>query len=1228
MKASSPERLLPFNLDLLFRQRWGQLLLVSMAALAIVPVLLLGFASYRIAADGLLREAGQRVRMAAEWDHGQLAALLDGRLSGGAIPDQRPGPPPDFDAIDQMFAARDPGEDQYRRYLVDADLILRAGSTGGGHAAGEPIAETEPIRRWRRQLTTGSSTATPVKPSVYEGPAGTSVVGTLVPLDVGQHPCALCVEVDVTVVLGALRVLRAIFAGATILIAAGVLVAAAMLAQRIINPIRGLSHKVGMAVGSHAEPAVAVSGGNAIEVLEGLIERLLDELQTIAAQHDAHKRFMSNLNRLHQLISGEQKLGDLSLNTLDFLCNALDLQRADFFIVTESHELERIGRLPRHRTPEADRILVETDARVARAATERTSAWYGSDASGGSPQPVSAGEHAHLITTPLMIQHKVNGVLELEKKSAFSRSDARFLEAAVELITIALNAAMLRRQEKALLDRSQQQADALQSREAALQVKTRELQGQTRALQASEETLQLKQLELQAANAQMSKNAADLEAHMAILEQQKKDIQKQNRKLEAAHRDLAQKARQLELSSQYKTEFMANMSHELRTPLNSILLLSRLLTENKEKNLTAKQSEFARTIQSAGEDLLHLINEILDLAKVESGKMEVEYAPVNIHAVTQAMLVSFTPLAEQSGITFTIHVDPDVPDELITDRKRLEQIIKNFLSNAFKFTVTGSVRLEIERHPKTGRTNSDTSPAVTVSVVDTGIGIPAAKQEMVFEAFQQVDGSIRRKYGGTGLGLSISRELARMLGGEITLKSKDGRGSRFTLQLPLRPLPENQPALIRSKTPERKQVLSAAAHPGDRSAGGSIATGYVPDDRNRLMPGDTCILIIDTNVDTIDAIQARAREAGFKVLVADQFPTGLHFADYHRPTAIFLNAALKDGNGWEMVAGIKDNPGSRHIPVFVISSAGSTFTAACHRAAGHIDEPVDTDRLDASFQTLIELQALTHRSILVAAPDRTQAVQTAATFEGPGIQAVVATTSQHATAILASSAVHAVVVHPAMIATDEHHFISDLEDVPLPILYYAGGDQSTDLHALARTDVERLNVHAVGTPEQLLATIVTCLHLAPEGLKKEQVDRLRSMDERCSGLKGRRVLLADDDMRTVFAVSNILEDQGVEVITGKTGKESLDKLHGFPDIDLVLMDVMISGLDGYQAIREIRAQQRYGDLPIIALTAKAMRGDRSKCIQAGADDYLAKPVNLDKLTSMLNIWFRLKGIAS
>ncbi len=1224
MENTHPERLYPFNLDLVFRRGLGRSLLLCIFGLAVLPTAIVGFICYQTAYHRLEQEVRKTIRIATELRSRQLQTVFDVQLADGDRQDherttisfsstvnQILGPPMELGAGSQV-------------YLVDSDLTLLAGTIGVPNLDGNALIDTAQTRLWRENLP-GRSAAPPLPvPFTYAGPGGKQVMGTYAEVRLGKTPYALIVEIETEAAFGAMNRLRTMILTIMILTGAGALVVSTALARTIVGPVRDLSQSMSMVAEGRLDHAIHVTAHHEIGELSAAFGSMVRHLNEVTVESDTQSRFMSGLASLHRLIAGEQELRELGLNTLEFLSGFLDLIQADLFIVRNDGKLECTSRFPGHPNGEIPQVFDPGDGRVAQAALEKVSTVFRKDAINGLVTPVPTADLANLITVPLVLLQTVKGVLQLEKSSPFEPFDCRFVEAAAPVLAVAVNSALIRRQEEALRKRTREQANKLKVREAALEASTRELKSQSRAFHASEAKLQLKQLELEAANAQMMKNATDLEAHMAILETQKLDMQKQNTELERTHRELAEKARQLEVSSRYKTEFMANMSHELRTPLNSILLLSRLLLENKEMALTAKQLEFARTIHSAGEDLLNLINEILDLAKVESGKMAVELQAVRVHSIANAMRVSFAPLAEQRGVAFTIHVAGDVPEQLLTDRKRIEQIVKNFLSNAFKFTTRGTIRLEIavsrERVICRGTGDNDDNGCLAISVVDTGIGIPASKHEMVFEAFQQVDGSTRRKYGGTGLGLSISRELARMLGGEITLESQFEQGSRFTLHLPIIPLLNKEPAMDQRDTIRTPSNQPVEPLPTAEEAEVSPGTLPVPDDRNRLKPGDKCILTLDADATTTEPVKDYAYRKGYKVLVAEQFQTGLHFADYYLPAAIFVNLRLPDANGWAMIRRIKANPKSRHIPVFTLSPHADDFTAAVHGAAGHVVEPITSNCLETAFHRIDNLRSSEERTLLVVAPNLECSTRIKEAVGGRTIQMVAAATAAEAKAALKTRSVHGVIVHPATHAAEQHSFLSGLQQNPMPVFLYSGTPQRAPSRAGVSHYLEAVNLRVIDTADQLLLALVLSLHLPPEALDDAHRDRLRTMDNRQSVLKGRNVLLVDDDMRTVFAVSNVLEDQGANVLTGKTGKESLDKLDGFPDIDLVLMDVMIAEVDGYQAIREIRNRDRYRTLPILALTAKAMRGDRAKCIEAGADDYLAKPVNLDKLTSMLKIW--------
>ena len=920
MVDQSPDRQFPFDLEMVFRRGLGRTLLLCFFGLSMIPMAVVGFIGYQTAYHRLEQETRQHIRIAAELKSSQLQRFVDNYLADADRQGHEPHAGTLFNAAGQVLEAPMEKGTGFRIYLVDSDLTLLAGTIGKPPLDSGSTVDTAQTRLWRENQTGDHSTAPLPEPFTYAGPYGRQVIGTYAEVQIGDSPCALIVEMDTAKAFDTLNSLRAIIVTLVILTGMGVLVVSMALARTIVVPVRDISRNMLMVSEDRLDQGVHVTANHEIGELAVAFGSMIEHLRATNAENDSQSRFMSGLTRLHRLIAGQQELGELCLSTLEFLSGFLGLCQADFFIMAADGRLKCASRFPGHPDSECQQVLYPGDGQVGQAALEKTTAFFQKEVLSGVVTSLPTAERANLIVVPLMLRQTVKGVLELEKTNGFNRFDSRFLESAAPVIAVAVNSASTRRQEEALLEKTRRQDQQLKIREASLETSTRELKSKHLAFLASEEKLQLKQMELKAANAQMVKNAADLEAHMAILEKQKLDMEKQNTELEKAHRELAEKARQLEISSRYKTEFMANMSHELRTPLNSILLLSRLLLENREKTLTDRQSEFARTIHSAGEDLLNLINEILDLAKVESGKMEVELQAVQVQSIADAMQGSFAPLAEQSGVTFTSHVAPDVPERLITDRKRIEQIVKNFLSNAFKFTARGSIRLEITVSRELvicrGAGDSHDNGCLAISVMDTGIGIPAAKHQMVFDAFQQVDGSTRRKYGGTGLGLSISRELARLLGGEITIESEEGKGSRFTLHLPIIPLPDKEPAAIQASLFKAASMETAEPPPPEKDGGAPQGMEPVPDDRHRLTPGDPCILIIDANAVSTEPIKDYAYRMGYKVLVAEQYRTGLHFADYYLPTAIFANLNLPGVDGWEMIQPFKANPRSRHIPVF------------------------------------------------------------------------------------------------------------------------------------------------------------------------------------------------------------------------------------------------------------------------------------------------------------------------
>jgi tubulin-specific chaperone A len=760
-----------------------------------------------------------------------------------------------------------------------------------------------------------------------------------------------------------------------------------------------------------------------------------------------------------------------------------------------------------------------------------------------------------------------------------------------------------------LLEQTRQQAERLQIQQEELQQTNDELESQTQALRSSEASLQTQQEELRVTN-------EELEEQKKEMEEQRDAVQRNNDALERARREIADKARDLETASHYKSEFLANMSHELRTPLNSVLILSQLLENNKDNNLTDKQVEFARTIYTSGTDLLNLINEVLDLAKIEAGKMTISPEDINLQELLAELVRPFKSTTEKKGLELGTVIEEELPATILSDSQRLPQILRNLLSNACKFTEKGGVTLAVGR-PKTGvdlsRSGLNPERALAFRVVDTGIGIPAELQSHVFEAFHQADGTTSRRFGGTGLGLSISRELARLLGGEIQLTSKEGEGSTFTLYLPERL--DDTPAAMKDNEAARK----ISARPAPEEDGHEVN-----DDRRQISFGDKSLLIIEDDTSFADTLMDLARQRGFKCLVAEDGETGLRFAGRHRPSAIILDISLPGMDGWEVMERLKANPETRHIPVHFISATDKQIPAKYLGAVGYLVKPVDVAKLDEAFTRIEEIIAKPVKKLLVVEDVDAQRQAIVELIGNGDVVTTAVATGAEALERLRSENFDCMILDLGLADMSGFDLLAAIRDdarlQDIPIIIYTGKELSEDEDAELRKYAESIIVKGVRSPERLLDETTLFLHRVQRDLPDEKQRMLRRMTAADAELAGRKILLVDDDMRNVFALSNVLELRGVEVVVGRNGVDGLAKLDQNPNVDLVLMDIMMPEMDGYEAMRRIRQDKRFAGLPIIALTAKAMKGDRDKCLEAGASDYLAKPVDADRLLSLLRVW--------
>jgi CheY-like chemotaxis protein/signal transduction histidine kinase/HAMP domain-containing protein len=793
----------------------------------------------------------------------------------------------------------------------------------------------------------------------------------------------------------------------------------------------------------------------------------------------------------------------------------------------------------------------------------------------------------NLVVLPVLFENQVKAVIELASVSSFTTSQMTFLEQLTDSIGIVLNSIEATMQTEGLLKQSQQLAGELQTQ----------------------------QKELQQTNEQLEQKAQQLAERNV-------EVERKNQEIEQARRALEEKATELSLTSKYKSEFLANMSHELRTPLNSILILGQQLTENPDGNLTPKQVEFARTIHGAGTDLLNLISDILDLSKIESGTVTVDAEEILTSNLLETVGRPFRHEAENRQLSFDIVVDPNLGRSIYTDSKRLQQVLKNLLSNAFKFTAEGGVRLSVSaalggwsaEHPVLNH-----SPAVIAfEVADTGIGIPQEKQKLIFEAFQQADAGTSRKYGGTGLGLAISRELASLLGGEIHLQSTPGRGSVFTLYLPLK---YSEPT-VAPRISASAQYGAAPTLPA--TAAQERVLEQIADDRLNLEPGDTILLIVEDDPHYARVLVDLARDKGFKVLVAARGSEALDLAKQYQPAAVSLDVFLPDMLGWTVLSQLKHNPLTRHIPVQIITLDEDRQHAMARGAFSFVSKPTTTEGVAAALSQIKEYAKPRRKRLLIVEDNAAEQMSIKELLDHDDIEIVTTDTGAGALATLRENPCDCVVLDlrlPDMSGFEVLDSIrADNVLSEVPVVVFTGRELSVEEDAELHTMARSIVVKGVESPERLLDETSLFLHRVITELpldKQRMLEKLNSSDE---DLVGRTALLVDDDARNIFALSSVLERRGMKVLTATTGSEAVALVESNPDIAVVLMDIMMPQMDGYQTIGVIRSNPLFRRLPIIALTAKAMKGDREKCLEAGASDYLAKPVNTEQLLLAIRMW--------
>jgi hypothetical protein len=999
------------------------------------------------------------------------------------------------------------------------------------------------------------------------------------------------------------------------------------LAANLTTQVRAIAEVATAVTKGDLSRSIDVEAAGEVAALKDNINEMIVNLRETTEKNTAQDWLKTNLAKFTRLLQGQRDLITVSRMILSELAPLVSMQHGVFYI-NESQDGEPDLRLLASYAYTERKSLSNRfkagEGLVGQAALERESilltnvpADYVHISSGlGESTPLN------IVVMPVLFEGEVKAVIELASFYRFSDIHLTFLNQLTEGIGIVLNTITATMRTEELLKQSQSLAAELQTRQQELTETNARLEAQARTLQASEERLKQQQEELQQTN-------EELEEKAELLVRQNMEVEKKNREIEQARMSLEEKAEQLSLTSKYKSEFLANMSHELRTPLNSLLILSKLLAQNTDGNLSEKQVEFARTIHSSGSDLLELINEILDLSKIESGTMDVDVRPVMFTELRAFVDRTFTEVAVSKGLEFQTVLEPDLPPVIQTDPKRLQQVLKNLLSNALKFTDQGSVSLGI-RTVQSGWSRDQQAlaeaPAVVAFTVrDTGIGIPADKHRIIFEAFQQADGTTSRKYGGTGLGLSISREIARLLGGEIRLTSEVGAGSTFTLYLPSVYTPARamspSAALQRSEVAARVAAERAAHARADDSL---IAQNEVQDDRDILAHDDRVVLIVEDDLSFLKILMDLAREKGFKCLAGTRGDVGLALARRYQPDAITLDIDLPVLDGWSVLDRLKHDPETRHIPVHIISMLDEAHRGMRLGAMAHLAKPVEREDLDRAFSSIAGFIDRKVRNLLVVEDNDVERQSIVELIGNGDVKTTAVATGAEALTAMESHTFDCLVLDLGLQDMSGFELLETMKESPrlaqIPVIVYTGRElskkQETELRRLAETII----IKDVKSPDRLLDETALFLHRVESNLPAEKRRMLEHLHQHDPSLAGRKALIVDDDIRNIFALTSVLEQHDLEVFYAENGKDGLRILDETGDVDVVLMDVMMPEMDGYEAMRRVREEPRFKALPIIALTAKAMKGDREKCIEAGASDYITKPVDTDQLVSLLRVW--------
>ncbi|TFZ05044.1 response regulator, partial [Ramlibacter rhizophilus] len=987
------------------------------------------------------------------------------------------------------------------------------------------------------------------------------------------------------------------------------------LAANLTTQVRAIAEVATAVTQGDLTRSITVEAQGEVAALKDTINEMIHNLKDSTQVNTEQDWLKTNLAKFSRMLQGQKDIVAVGHLILSELAPVVGAQRAEFYVLMPGQEqpaqLRLMASYAGDGHSEYGREIGLGEGLVGQCALDRQKILL------TSAIPESLGISSgmvrltpmSLLVLPIVFEGELRGVLELASLDRFSSTHLAFLDQLSEFIGIVINTIAANMRTEHLLAQSQSLAQELQSRQEELQQTNQELQEK---------------------------------AHLLVLQNQ--EVEHKNREVEQARQALEEKAKQLALTSKYKSEFLANMSHELRTPLNSLLILSDQLSKNPDGNLSTRQVEFARTIHSSGNDLLMLINDILDLSKIESGTVVVDVGELRLSDLQLYVERTFRHVAEAKHLDFVIEPGPQLPQTVVTDSKRLQQILKNLLSNAFKFTHQGQVSLAIEEvvggWSRDHEELNHAQRVVAFSVSDTGIGIASDKQQIIFEAFQQADGSTSRKYGGTGLGLAISRELSKLLGGEIRLASAPGQGSTFTLYLPLHfpstrgtrrslslPAPRLEPPARRpgEEADARRPAPRRLRAPADIESpqAPTVLPNVAQDDRDAIAAGDAVLLVVESDLAFARVLLDAARAQGFKGLVTGTGAGALTLASQFALSAITLDMHLPDMDGWRILDRLKQDLSTRHVPVSVISAADSSERARDAGAVAFVAKPLDRDELlDAHMAGLRAFAGRPERRVLVVLREPHLRVRLAELLDGEGLVLDIARSPDHLLSTVAEQRYDALVLDDSVERIDPRQLGDAIAQHPhfgrFPVIVL--GPQAA--RNFSDDGDERLALQRVPDLDAVFEAVVRNVHYPSSRLAPATQQLLRERGAAHRPLVGKRVLIVDDDMRNIFALATVLEEHGVDIVWADNGREAINRVVNDPQIDVVLMDIMMPEMDGMETMKEIRKLPHGRGLPMIAVTAKAMKGDREKCIEAGAWDYLSKPVNTADLLSVLRAWLQ------